>query len=131
MGRLFKEKMGMTFHQYCLLLRLQKAEELLLRTPDKIIDIALECGFNNDNIRKANLEFATRGFGCYNHTCSSKLKFLLLVTQYSFGMQLRTLFYKTLRGKAKSFVCNNKIRRIKKENHFWCTSRDSNPGPTD
>ena len=47
MGRLFKEKMGMTFHQYCLLLRLQKAEELLLRTPDKIIDIALECGFNN------------------------------------------------------------------------------------
>ncbi len=47
MGRLFKKEMGITFHQYCLLLRLQKAEALLLRTSDKVIDIALECGFNN------------------------------------------------------------------------------------
>lgn len=47
MGRLFKKEMGMTFHQYCLMLRLQKAEALLLKTSDKIINIALECGFNN------------------------------------------------------------------------------------
>lgn len=47
MGRLFKKEMGMTFHQYCLLLRLKKAEVLLLRTSDKVIDISLECGFNN------------------------------------------------------------------------------------
>lgn len=46
-GRLFKKEMGMTFHQYCLMLRLQKAEALLLKTSDKIINIALECGFNN------------------------------------------------------------------------------------
>ena len=47
MGRLFKKEMGMPFHKYCLLLRLQKAEELLQRTSNKVIDIALECGFNN------------------------------------------------------------------------------------
>ena len=46
-GRLFKKEMGITFHQYCLMLRLQKAEEFLLKTSDKVIDIALECGFNN------------------------------------------------------------------------------------
>lgn len=58
LGRLFKKEMGMTFHQYCLLLRLQKAEALLLRTSDKVIDIALECGFNNisyfNRVFKAN-----------------------------------------------------------------------------
>ena len=47
MGRLFKKEMGMNFHQYCLQLRLKKAETLLSNTSDKIIDIALECGFNN------------------------------------------------------------------------------------
>ena len=47
MGRLFKKEMGMNFHQYCLQLRLKKAETLLLSTSNKIIDIALECGFNN------------------------------------------------------------------------------------
>lgn len=47
MGRIFKEEIGMTFHQYCLLLRLRKAETLLLSKSDKVIDIALECGFNN------------------------------------------------------------------------------------
>ena len=46
-GRLFKKETGITFHQYCLLLRLKKAESLLLKTSEKIIDIALECGFNN------------------------------------------------------------------------------------
>ena len=46
-GRLFKKEMGITFHQYCLALRLQKAEEFLLNTSYRVIDIALECGFNN------------------------------------------------------------------------------------
>ena len=47
MGRLFKKEMHVSFHEYCLLLKLQKAESMLLKTTDKIIDIALECGFDN------------------------------------------------------------------------------------
>lgn len=47
LGRLFKKEMKISFHQYCLSLKLQKARELLLGQNDKIIDIALECGFNN------------------------------------------------------------------------------------
>ena len=47
MGRLFKKEMHVSFHEYCLLLKLQKAESKLLKTTDKIIDIALECGFDN------------------------------------------------------------------------------------
>ena len=47
MGRLFIKEMHVSFHKYCLLLKLQKAEALLLGTKDKIIDIALECGFDN------------------------------------------------------------------------------------
>ena len=39
--------MHMSFHKYCLLLKLQRAEALLSGTNDKIIDIALECGFDN------------------------------------------------------------------------------------
>ena len=46
-GRLFKNEMYASFHEYCLLLKLQKAEALLLKTTDKIINIALECGFEN------------------------------------------------------------------------------------
>ena len=47
MGRLFIKEMHVSFHEYCLLLKLQKAEALLLGTGDKIIDVALECGFDN------------------------------------------------------------------------------------
>ena len=47
LGRLFKKETGMSFHQYCLAKRLQQAESLLLKDSNKIIDIALECGFNN------------------------------------------------------------------------------------
>lgn len=47
MGRLFTKEMHTSFHEYCLLLKLQKAERLLLETNNKIIDIALECGFDN------------------------------------------------------------------------------------
>lgn len=57
-GRLFKKETGISFHQYCLLLRLQKAESLLLKTSDKIIDIALECGF--DNVSYFNRAFKTQ-----------------------------------------------------------------------
>ncbi len=47
LGRLFKNEMGISFHGYCLRLRLEKAENLLLNTSDKVIDVALECGFDN------------------------------------------------------------------------------------
>ena len=47
MGRLFIKEMHVSFHEYCLLLKLQKAEALLLGTGEKIIDVALECGFDN------------------------------------------------------------------------------------
>lgn len=46
LGRLFKREMGVSFHEYRLLLRLKKAEALLSASSDKTIDIALECGFN-------------------------------------------------------------------------------------
>lgn len=47
LGRLFKKEMGMSVHEYCNQLRLKKAVALLDTTSKKIIDIALECGFNN------------------------------------------------------------------------------------
>ena len=47
MGRLFKNEMHVSFHEYCLLLKLKKAETLLLSATNKIIDVALECGFDN------------------------------------------------------------------------------------
>lgn len=47
MGRLFEREMGISYSKYCLGLRLERAEALLLKTSDKIIDIALECGFEN------------------------------------------------------------------------------------
>lgn len=46
-GRLFKKHMGVGFNEYCMGLRLKKASTLLPSTSDKIIDIALDCGFNN------------------------------------------------------------------------------------
>ncbi len=46
-GRIFKQEMGQSFHEYCMALRLQKAEKLLVQYDGKIIDIAMECGFNN------------------------------------------------------------------------------------
>ena len=58
MGRLFKNEMQISFHEYCLLLKLKKAESLLLGTTDKILDIALECGF--DNISYFNKAFKKR-----------------------------------------------------------------------
>lgn len=46
-GGLFKKQIGMTFHEYLNQVRLQRAAELLISSPRKIIDIALSCGFNN------------------------------------------------------------------------------------
>ncbi len=47
LGRLFKKEMHLSFHEYCLNLKLNKAKDLLLTTTNKIIDISLECGFDN------------------------------------------------------------------------------------
>ncbi len=47
MGRLFKRDVGVSFHEYCLSLKLERAAKLLMTTNDKTIDIALDCGFNN------------------------------------------------------------------------------------
>lgn len=47
MGRLFKKEMGITFSEYKQNKRLELAESLICTSNKKIIDIALECGFNN------------------------------------------------------------------------------------
>ena len=47
MGRLFEKHMGVSFSRYCLTLRLKSAQKLLTTTNTKILDIALDCGFNN------------------------------------------------------------------------------------
>lgn len=44
---LFKEETGQTFVEYLSSLRCQRAGELLVRTDLPILDIALQCGFNN------------------------------------------------------------------------------------
>ena len=46
-GRLFKKETGVTFNEYCMNMRLEKAEEFLLEGNSKIIDIAMSCGFDN------------------------------------------------------------------------------------
>jgi AraC-like DNA-binding protein len=44
---LFKEETGLTFIQYLNNIRCEKAAELLVTTRNTILDISLECGFNN------------------------------------------------------------------------------------
>ncbi|MEM6503084.1 MAG: AraC family transcriptional regulator [Cyanobacteria bacterium P01_C01_bin.89] len=46
-SRLFKQSLGLSPHRYLLQQRLEKAKQLLKNTDRLIIDIALECGFNN------------------------------------------------------------------------------------
>lgn len=46
-SRLFKRRFGVTLIQRQIALRLQKARQLLLETDDKIVDIALESGFQH------------------------------------------------------------------------------------
>lgn len=47
MGRLFKKETGKSYSEYCNDVRLDRAAELLVCGSGKIIDIALECGFNH------------------------------------------------------------------------------------
>ncbi len=47
MGRLFKKEVGVSFAEYKQAKRLELAESLLVSGNDRIIDVALECGFNN------------------------------------------------------------------------------------
>lgn len=45
-GRLFRQQMGCTFHEYLNTLRLTRAAERLRREPEKnVLEIALDCGF--------------------------------------------------------------------------------------
>ena len=47
MGRLFKNEVGVSFGEYCMQIRLQQAEALLRESNKKILEIALDCGFNS------------------------------------------------------------------------------------
>lgn len=47
LGRLFKKEMGVSYNEYKQDKKLEKARKLLKKSDDKIINIALECGFNN------------------------------------------------------------------------------------
>lgn len=47
LGKMFKQQMGITFHEYINNLRLEKSKALLISTNKNIIDIALESGFQN------------------------------------------------------------------------------------
>ena len=50
LSRTFKSCTGLGFNEYVTLLRLRKAEEMILSEPGKTIsDIAYECGFNDGN----------------------------------------------------------------------------------
>ncbi len=46
-GRLFKQEVGMSYAEYNQRQKLIRAEEMLIKTDERIIEIALECGFNN------------------------------------------------------------------------------------
>lgn len=46
-GRLFKHEVGMSYAEYAQEQRLAHAEKMISRSSERIIDIALECGFNN------------------------------------------------------------------------------------
>lgn len=47
LGRLFKKEMGVSYNEYKLDKKLEMAKDFLKNSDDKIINIALECGFNN------------------------------------------------------------------------------------
>lgn len=46
-GRMFKQSMGISPHQYVIQQRLERAKHLLKYSDQAIIDIAVECGFNS------------------------------------------------------------------------------------
>lgn len=47
LGRLFKQKTGMSFHEYANDRRIERAKQLLQNTDNTITSISLRCGFNN------------------------------------------------------------------------------------
>ena len=47
MGRLLLREIGMSFNEYKQTRRLELAESLILQSDERIIDIALECGYNS------------------------------------------------------------------------------------
>jgi AraC family transcriptional regulator len=46
-GRMFKQSLGISPHQYVIQQRLERAKHLLKHSDQAIIDIALDCGFNS------------------------------------------------------------------------------------
>lgn len=46
-GRLFKQEVGLSYAEYVQEVRLSNAKQMIAKSDDRIIDIALECGFNN------------------------------------------------------------------------------------
>jgi AraC family transcriptional regulator len=46
-GRMFKQSLGISPHQYVIQQRVERAKRLLKQTDQAIIDIALDCGFNS------------------------------------------------------------------------------------
>ncbi len=46
-GRLFKQSLGLSPHQYLLQQRVERAKQLLKQTSKSIMDIAFDCGFNS------------------------------------------------------------------------------------
>lgn len=46
-GRLFKHEIGMSYAEYVQEVRLSHAKQQIAKSDERIIDIALECGFNN------------------------------------------------------------------------------------
>lgn len=46
-GRMFKQSLGITPHQYLIQQRVERAKQLLKHSKQSIIDIALACGFNS------------------------------------------------------------------------------------
>lgn len=46
-GRLFKQEVGMSYSEYALEQKLSHAKSMIKNTNERIINIALECGFNN------------------------------------------------------------------------------------
>jgi AraC family transcriptional regulator len=67
--RTFQAVTGVTPHQYLLRLRLQRAAVRLRNEPDKIVDIALECGFGD--VSNFNRTFRTE-FGVSPRTWRSQ-----------------------------------------------------------
>lgn len=67
LGRLFKNQMGVSFNDYYTQLRLEKAENLLINSDDKIINIAMDCGFNN-------ISYFNRIFQKKHHVSPSKYR---------------------------------------------------------